>query len=155
MRITYIKGDLLRSGERVIAHGCNAQGVMRSGVAKAIRERYPEVYDDYMAVYAKHGFYNLGQVIETISDDRIIFSIISQQHYGRNNIRYVSYDAIVKAIETINLRKMRRVAFPLIGAGLANGNWKVISTIIETYSNFSPVVYYFDEAEDIVRDAQT
>ncbi len=35
--ITYKQGDLMKASETYIAHGCNAQGVMGSGVAKAIR----------------------------------------------------------------------------------------------------------------------
>ena len=34
----------------VIAHQVNCQGVMGSGVAKQIRDRYPEVYTQYKAV---------------------------------------------------------------------------------------------------------
>ena len=34
MNIIYKQGDLLECSEQVIVHGCNAQGVMGSGVAK-------------------------------------------------------------------------------------------------------------------------
>lgn len=33
MKIIYKQGDLLSCPERVILHGCNAQGVMGSGIA--------------------------------------------------------------------------------------------------------------------------
>jgi hypothetical protein len=35
-------------------HGCNAQGKMRSDVAKSIREKFPEAYE----VYAGHILYH-------------------------------------------------------------------------------------------------
>lgn len=141
MKIQYVFGSLLASDEPVIAHGCNAQGVMKSGIAKDIRERYPKVFDDY----SKALMY-LGSIIITKYHDRHILSIISQEFYGREeHHRYVSYDAIAEAIEHINGLSYDRVAFPMIGAGLANGNWTVISSIIESYSNFTPVVYYIDE----------
>lgn len=150
MQIQYVFGSLLDSDEAVIAHGCNAQGVMRSGIAKDIRERYPQAFTDYYNRW--HFFYAeipnkfLGKVIETKLPERTILNIISQEYYGRDpSVRYVSYDAIATAIERINELGYTRVAFPMIGAGLANGNWSVISNIIEAHSNFTPIVYYIDE----------
>jgi O-acetyl-ADP-ribose deacetylase (regulator of RNase III) len=151
MKIEYVEGDLLASDEFIIAHGCNAQGVMKSGIAKAIRAQYPIAYNEYRAVYEKQGDkLNLGQVIVAETANRIILNIISQEFYGRDaDVVYVSYDGIANAILNINdaflfgdLPGHNRVAFPMIGAGLANGNWEKISSIIESYSNFQPVVYY-------------
>lgn len=146
MKIEYIEGDLLASRELVIAQGCNAQGVMGSGIAKAIREAYPTVYNDYRGVYEAQGKkLNLGQIITTRTLERTILNIISQEYYGRNpNVVYVSYDAIKAAILSINMMGYVRVAFPKIGAGLANGDWAIISSIIESTSDFTPVVYYLD-----------
>jgi O-acetyl-ADP-ribose deacetylase (regulator of RNase III) len=145
-KIQYIHGDLLASTEAVIAHGCNAQGVMRSGVAKAIREKYPQAYVDYYnAYYAGDYYLRLGDVIETRTPDRTILNIISQQFYGRDpSVVYVSYDAIGRAIKRINELGYQRVAFPMIGAGLANGNWNTISSIIESYADFDPIVYHLN-----------
>ena len=39
MKIIYKQGDLLEAEEVVIVHGCNAQGVVGSGVALAIRNK--------------------------------------------------------------------------------------------------------------------
>jgi len=38
----YRQGDLVMAVEPIIIHGCNAKGVMGSGVAKAIRAYYPD-----------------------------------------------------------------------------------------------------------------
>jgi O-acetyl-ADP-ribose deacetylase (regulator of RNase III) len=146
MKITYIEGDLLASDESVIAHGCNAQGVMKSGIAKSIREMYPTAYDDYRGTYESQGRkLHLGQVIVTRTVERTILNIISQQYYGRDpNVVYVSYSGIRNAIFNINALGYTRVAFPKIGAGLANGDWNRISQIIEAESKFDPIVYYID-----------
>lgn len=147
MKIEYVKGDLLASRESVIAHGCNAQGVMGSGIAKAIRDMYPTAYSDYRSTYEAQGKkLHLGQVVTTRTLERTILNIISQEYYGRNpDVVYVSYDAIEKAILRINEMGYVRVGFPKIGAGLANGNWETISEIIEKASDFTPVVYYIDQ----------
>lgn len=142
--IEYKDGDLLKSDETVIAHGCNAQGVMRSGIAAAVRAKYPNVFIDYANCYITQGHkLHLGQVIESkCDDDRVVLNIITQEFYGRDPNRvYVSYDAIRKGILAINHLGYHRVAFPLIGAGLANGDWNTIADIIEFNAHFIPVVY--------------
>lgn len=147
MNIEYIKGDIFKAGERVIAHGCNAQGVMRSGIAAGIVDNYPQAFNSYRQTYIDQDeFLYLGQVIPSLQTDKtMILNCVTQEYYGREHgRRYVSYDAIVKCIEAINLYSFERVAFPKIGAGLANGKWEVIESIIETYSKFTPVVYIFE-----------
>ena len=45
--IKVVKGNLLDATEAIIAHQVNCQKKMNSGVAKAIREKYPIVFDIY------------------------------------------------------------------------------------------------------------
>ncbi|WP_343683631.1 hypothetical protein [Asticcacaulis sp.] len=49
--IIYEQGDLLKAPERVICHGCNAQGKMGAGIATAIKKIYPEAFSLYRATY--------------------------------------------------------------------------------------------------------
>ena len=41
----YRNGNLLNASQKVIAHQVNCQGKMGSGAAKAIRDKYPKVYE--------------------------------------------------------------------------------------------------------------
>lgn len=47
MAIIYKKGNVLDTTDRYIVHGCNSRKVMGSGVALAIRQKYPKAYEDY------------------------------------------------------------------------------------------------------------
>ena len=86
--IHYVTGDLLGATQKVIIQGCNAQGVMGSGVAKVIRERWPEVFETYNLHYKTFGL-KLGDVIPvTTADGKII------ANYGRvivrgNNVLFI------------------------------------------------------------------
>ena len=132
MQIEYIKGDLLQTKVKHIIHGCNSKGVMGSGVAKVLREKYPRAYQDYNDVYNGYGL-ELGNVIVSVQDDgKVIHNAITQRDYGRDSSRvYVSYWAIAEAFRKINQWGIKEIALPKIGAGLANGDWNVISAIIE------------------------
>jgi O-acetyl-ADP-ribose deacetylase (regulator of RNase III) len=147
MQIEYRTGDLLSAPELVVVQGCNAQGAMNSGVAKLIRERCPKVFDEYSRVHKSEGL-AMGQVIWVEESTRRVYAnAITQQFYGREpNHRYASYDAIALAFEEINhIMGEMRVAMPLIGAGLAQGDWQIISRIIERECReVQPVVYLLD-----------
>ena len=156
MQIEYVKGDLFSTSIKTIVHGCNAQGVMGSGVAKIIREKYPRAYDRYRNEYELHQHLKLGSIIAVPCRDyeapdtvRVIVNAITQEFYGRDGKRYVSYDAVAEAMQHINrffdVYGITEVAMPMIGAGLGGGDWKVISAIIESeLKNVKPVVYSID-----------
>lgn len=139
MPITYKKGDLLTSEETIIMHGCNAQGKMGSGIAKAIKEKYPVAYSDYRSqmplsvgevypVTVEHNYYTKS------TDKRIVVNAITQKNYGFDGVRYFSYDGFVKVVEKMNeLFPFQKVGIPKIGAGLGGGSWDVIEKILLTY----------------------
>lgn len=149
MKITYHRANLLDASQPVIIHGCNAQGAMNSGVAKAIRARYPQAFDDYAAQHASSGL-RLGEVVWSANEPHIVGNAITQKYYGRDPTRrYVSYDAIADVMRECNRiaaeGQIDEIAMPFIGAGLANGKWRVIEQVIQEYSAFRPVVYYLPE----------
>lgn len=137
--ITYRKGCLLKAFENgevnVIAHGVNCQDTMRSGIAKAIAEKYPSVKEDYhkwCKEMKERDLPLLGRFRLSFVDDGKVLNCATQETYGYKGAKYVSYDAIDDIF-----RKIRRHApkdtvlgIPKIGAGLGGGNWNIIEKII-------------------------
>jgi len=137
MTLKIVNGDIfdpkLEEVNRVIVHGCNAQGVMGSGIAKTIRDMYPEVYEDYKTIEGMSGLY-LGDVVHSyINPELMVVSAITQETYGRNkNIQYVEYNAVGRALATItSIYKDREIHIPFIGGGLANGDKEILMQIFE------------------------
>lgn len=144
MKIIYKTGNLLDATEPAIVHGCNAQGVMGSGVAKAIRDKWPEVYETYRLHHVTRRLW-LGSVIRVRTPEFVILNAITQHQYGRDGSKYVSYDAVAEAFSRINEMGDGPVALPLIGAGLGGGKWSILSAIIEAEcTSVQPVVYTLD-----------
>ena len=145
-KIEYRKGDLLTTDIKHIMHGCNSHGVMGSGVAKVIRDKYPKAYRDYNDKYNNYGL-DLGSIVVSVQDDgKVIHNAITQKDYGRDSGRiYVSYWAIANVFRHIESWGIKEIAIPKIGAGYANGDWNVISAIIEnTLVNTKPFVYVLE-----------
>lgn len=145
--ITYRKGNLLDTDDHIIVHGCNAQGKMNSGVAKAILEKYPKAYDDYKERHRLDIKYNplghipLGIIIPSEQPDgKTIINAITQLHYGYDGKKYVNYDAIDEAFRTITQEfgppdcgHSTNISMPMIGSGLGGGDWGIIERIIERH----------------------
>jgi O-acetyl-ADP-ribose deacetylase (regulator of RNase III) len=133
--IEYKIGDLLKTPDKVLVHGCNTQGVMGSGVALAIKQKWPEVFEDYKnQIFFGAERKILGSIITSVTTDkRIIVNALTQDQYGKDGKKYVSYDAMDDAMleiaKAINVRSP--ISMPKIGAGLGGGDWGVIEKIIE------------------------
>lgn len=144
--LEYINDDLLKTHCNLIIHGCNAQRVMGSGVAKTLKYKYPEIFYEYV----KKDKLELGDVIFVKTyDNKIIGNCITQKYYGYDkNKVYVSYEAIEKAIKNVNdycvKNNIKDVAMPLIGCGLGGGNWKDVLDIIKKNANFNSYVYILE-----------
>ena len=144
-----IKGDLLTVRSGVIVHQVNNCGLMNAGLAKAIRNAYPQHYEGYIKVYnsylQKYGgndyYYNhkavkelLGAFISTQMKPNLwVVGIFAQHGLGRNG-KFTDYKAFEDAVRALNKTfSTGQIYFPYgIGSGLAGGNIDTIHRIIET-----------------------
>lgn len=134
--------DITKVSSGIVVHGCNAQGVMGSGVAKQLRAKYPSIFDDYRLAVIEHtdkGMDPLGYVVYSeITDKLVIVSAITQKFYGRDGTKYVSYDAMDSAmskIASVARQANEVVHIPyLIGAGLGGGTAEIIIEIIRAHT---------------------
>ena len=138
------RGNLLNVEEGIIVHGCNARGVMGSGVALQIKKKWKEAYLRYLDKCNFCGLRGkthvpLGTIIPVqVTDHLMIINAITQKDYigfdSTDCRRYVSYDAIEEAFNNIadlHSTEIIPIHFPLIGADRGRGNWNIIKTIID------------------------
>jgi O-acetyl-ADP-ribose deacetylase (regulator of RNase III) len=159
--IHYVKGNLLDSDCDYICHQVNCKGVMNSGIAKQIRERWPEVYDAYVEWHkscsaerpATHPYqYMLGNILTVpISMEQSIINMAAQNRYGYDGIKYTSYDAFWLCLRHIadGVPKRCSIGFPKnIGCCRGGANWNIISTMIEEAlgEDFEVYIYELEDA---------
>jgi O-acetyl-ADP-ribose deacetylase (regulator of RNase III) len=139
--IEYVDGNICSVKEGIIIHGCNCLGVMGSGVAYALHKKFPEIYAEYRTLCLDNlekPEKLLGRICVVKPKDTTnlyVINAFTQTNYGKDNRKYVSYDAIDKSFFNImNWKKVNEpnltIHFPMIGSGLGGGSWKVIETII-------------------------
>lgn len=156
-RMNIVTGDLVASVQAgVILHQVNCQGVMGSGVAKALRDRYPQVWEQYKlrcSAFSDQELLGQAQLVQ-VSSELYVANLFGQRFYGRESRRYTSYDALDEALKTVawmlSSREMRphQCHHPLIGCGLGGGNWSVVKALIQQHLPNSTLWVLGDLASD-------
>jgi O-acetyl-ADP-ribose deacetylase (regulator of RNase III) len=155
--IEYRKGDLFAHSPSklettILFHSCNAQGVMGSGVAKTFKEKYPDAFRAYSQMIQKSLINDnapcMGEVSFFVHQHNFITACgITQENYGRDGRRYVSYEAFFDAFRrTVDfIHTPLTVIMPKVGAGLGGGDWNIIEglmkIILGTRINVIVIVY--------------
>jgi O-acetyl-ADP-ribose deacetylase (regulator of RNase III) len=134
-----IKGDLIHLAQEgqfdLIIHGCNCFCTMGAGIAKQIRTQFPQAWEADLATQSgdrsKLGSYSKA-CINTPSGRLYVINAYTQYHYSGDGV-LVDYDAVTKVFTALkNQFHGQRMGYPKIGAGLAGGDWKIISEIIDS-----------------------
>ncbi len=120
-------------------HQVNCQRVMGAGLARQIRTKYPQHYIDYLNHEQKLGETVITKVTETL----YIGGIFGQKFYGRG-IRYTDYAALEKGLtRAAAFADAQRLVLYIpygIGCGLAGGDWKTVSEIIDRAAPHAVVI---------------
>lgn len=147
--ISNYDGDIFLAPVDIIIQQCNCFHVMGSGLAKTIREKFPEVYETDCATtygdWSKVAAFNFTAVkSEDNPKLKYICNLYSQYRYGHDK-RYTSYDALVEGLSAINDGAKSKAKIPVlgvpynIGCGFAGGSWKIVSGILHDIFDDSPV----------------
>lgn len=129
-----VKGDLLKLFKEgkfdVICHGANCFCAMGSGIAAQIRRQFPEAFEADLKM--PRGFRGkLGRYSAAETEYGTIVNAYTQYDYWSEG-RKCSYKAIRKCFAAIKRDfSGKRIGYPMIGAGLAGGDWNKISKIID------------------------
>jgi O-acetyl-ADP-ribose deacetylase (regulator of RNase III) len=134
-----VKGDLIamgRSGQfDIIVQGCNCHNVMGSGIARQIRDAFPDAWMADVETLAgdrnKLGRYTLG-----MGGRLVIVNAYTQYNTarfkGEDVFEYASFGNILENL-TARFGKYR-IGIPLIGMGLAGGDPQRIMPMLEAWA---------------------
>ena len=133
-----IRGNLLSLGIDgafdVIVHGCNCHHSMGAGIAKSIKEEFPEAYAADLET--EEGSREKLGSITSASIDRgghtlNVVNAYTQYDWSGLGVK-VDYVAIRSVFQAVKEQFAgQRIGYPKIGAGLGGGDWKIISAIID------------------------
>lgn len=136
---TVENSSILDVEEGIICHQVNCIGVMGAGLARDIRNKWPDVYKQYASLcrsFKDSPGMLLGKVHEvTVSDKLVVANCFGQVYPGhgmmtcyeawKHIIKYLLDDACYFGCQSVHLPYM-------VGCGLAGGDWKVMHDILES-----------------------
>lgn len=133
MNIKIVEKDITNSEATLILHQTNCQYTMNSGVAKAIKNKWPIVYSEYMSLKSQ----DLGNIqIVKIEPGKYVVNMFAQKYYGYDGIRYTSYDALDKCLQAVAKfcceEEIDSVAIPYyMSCDRGGASWDVVLALIE------------------------
>lgn len=131
----YIKKDITTVTRGIVAHGVNCKGVMGGGVALAIRNKWPPVFDLYASVKPSPDLLGQCQLVPVTSDVWVA-NCFTQIAYGRDpNVKYASPHAIKRSLReafAFAAADDKPLYLPPIGCGLGGLSWNIdVRNIVE------------------------
>jgi O-acetyl-ADP-ribose deacetylase (regulator of RNase III) len=136
----------------IMVQQVNCRGKMGSGLAKAIREKYPMVYEHYRAEY-ELGLLELGYTsyIE-VEENKFVANICGQDRYGYDGKQYTNYEALRKGLEDVKMMAHELnvdVVIPYrLGCGLGGGDWNYVSKMIDEVFKGDLVAFIFQGGDE-------
>lgn len=148
-------GDLTMADEVIICHQVNCKGKMGSGVALAIKNKFPKAFREYYELvqnnrlnYAKSeallGTVQYVAIEEQGKPVKYIANMFAQDGYGYRGV-YTSIEAFKKCLEDINKVGVGcNIAFPWkIGCVRGGADWDVVlNLILITLKDVNSIVFY-------------
>lgn len=142
--IHIVNGDIFQSGADVIVHQVNCQGIMGSGVAKQVREKYPAVFEEYQR-FCRNTSNPLGYTLfVTTPDGTVIANLFAQDKFGYDGRCYTDYDALRRCLTEVCAKCYNKViAIPyMMSCHRGGGDWNKVSKMIEEELADCDVTFY-------------
>lgn len=142
---------LLNKEIDAFGHQCNCFNNMGSGIAVKVKEHFPSVWEaDQRTV--RGDINKLGTFTKAYGIG--IYNLYGQYHYGKGKVQ-TKYKMLGEALQRMkkDLKGSKRVGFPLIGCGLAGGDWTIVSGMIEEIFKGWDVTIYVLNEKDIPTDS--
>lgn len=152
--IKIIDGDLFSTDAKFICHQVNCQGKMASGVALQVKNKFPNVYNEYVKacadsedmlgkiqivpVNSEWNGYDCGSLLIP-GGEQFVCNLFAQNNYGYDGKQYTDIDALNQCFTKLdwlvhekNNNFMAKIAMPYkIGCCRGGADWSEVYKMIE------------------------
>lgn len=134
--------NLFESGADALVNAVNCVGVMGAGLAKAFRDKFPGMNDEY-ELYCRLGLLTPGEVHTYILDPKqgkYIINFPSKDDWrDPSKLEYID-EGIDALLMTVSRFKMQSVAVPALGCGLGGLEWSEVYNLLKDLDGNMPNV---------------
>lgn len=144
-----IKGDLIKMTKQgyfdLMGHGCNCFSTMGAGIALQVAIQLPIAYEsdklDKRIPIERLGDFSLGTFSILDGREISVLNLYSQYTPGRA----LDYEALTLCLRKVNIMfSGQSIGLPLIGCGIAGGDWDKVKEIIKReLSNLDVTIVHY------------
>lgn len=139
--IEYIEGDIFESPAQVIVNTVNTVGVMGKGLALSFKQRYPDMFEHYKSICEKNLF-TIGKLMLFFEADHWILLFPTKENWRNpSKIEYIE-KGLMKFVQTYAEKNITSIAFPRLGCGNGELDWKDVKPLMERYLKILPIDVY-------------
>ena len=136
--IREVQGDILLSKAQLVAHGVAPNDDFATGLALALRERWPSMYKDFRH-YCRQSHPKSGQLWSWGGPGVRLVSLFTQEaayghggRPGRATVEYVNH-SLRDLRKLIEAEGFRSVALPRVATGVGGLDWKDVKPLVERH----------------------
>jgi len=126
-------GDIFTSPCDFLINPVNTVGIMGKGLALEFKKRFPNNFIYYQAC-CENSSLTIGKLLIVPENDKIIINFPTKAHWRDNS----ELNYIILGLEKLKIAIQRyditSIAFPKIGCGLGNLDWKDVFPLINEFS---------------------
>lgn len=137
--IEFENRDITTVTKGIVAHGVNCQGVMGSGVALYIKNKWPKAFERYVELGSGEQLLSTTQIVP-VDQDLYVANCFTQVSFGNDrDVRYADVEAVQKCLSDV-FRYASMVDAPIYLPKIASDrgglSWEdEVYPIIETLNN--------------------
>lgn len=142
--ITKVRGDILLSDAKAIAHGVAPHDHFNQGLALALREQHPAMAKDFRH-YCHQDNPKPGHAWLWAGPERVIINLMTQEpapdqhaHPGKATVHNVDH-ALKELRAILEREKIPSVALPKLATGVGGLDWDEVAPLIESHLGDLPI----------------
>ena len=146
-----VKQDITTVKRGIIPHGVNCQGVMGSGVALAIKNKWPNIFEEYKKQGKGEHLLGITHIIRVPDkSDLFVANCYTQVYYGKDGKKYADVNAVESCLDAVFFFAKTYdipIHSPQLGGGLGGLNWNneimpIFELLIEKHDHHDVTIHY-------------
>lgn len=147
--LLFRRTDIMESNAQTVVNTVNCVGVMGKGLAKAFKDRYPAMFEAYVAI-CDQGLLQPGKLWLWQDSDQWVLNFPTKKHWRQPSRLEWIEAGLEKFVREYAARGITEISFPRLGCGNGNLDWADVKPLMLRYLAHLPIpVYVHDHTVDI------
>jgi len=142
--LTYKRTGLLEANTQTLVNTVNCVGVMGKGIAKAFKQREPNMFTAYKRI-CDDKLLEPGKLWLWRGSEQWVLNFPTKRHWrSPSKIEWVE-SGLDKFVQTFEAQGVTEIAFPKLGCGNGGLEWEEVKLLMERYLSDLPIPVFIHD----------